>query len=306
LFSEKIFGLVDNYICYCGTYHGPSKVGTKCPECKLEITNSDERRKRFAQITLPIPVVNPLFYDLVIQLGGKHIKGALNDLMRNEHSVMYKDGITSVVTIFPETIPKGTPYLEKAEAIINLVEGFADNCIADGVPQWQFVKDNIHNLMIDRVIVLPPDLRPTTKLEGDHNKQLMDQINRFYVQILTKKEVMMQTPININHNKDLYYTYFRQLQVVVNELYLHILEKLSKKGGLIRGNILGKRIDFSGRAVIVPEPTINLDECVLPYILVLEIFKLRIAKRLIELGKFKLLNKAINYIDLCIEHHIHN
>ena len=301
LFSESIFGLVDNYICHCGTYHGPSKVGEKCSECKLEITNSDERRKRFAQIKLPIPVVNPLFYDLIIQLGGKNIKNALNDLMRSEKSVMYKDGDTFCVTLFPETVPKDKPYFEKAEAIVQLVEGFADQCIIDGIPQWKIVKDNIHNLMIDKIIVLPPDLRPTTKLEGDPNKQLMDQINRFYVQILTKKEVMMQTTVNINHNKDLYYTYFRQLQMVVNELYMHILEKLSKKEGLIRGNILGKRIDFSGRAVIVPDPSINLDECVLPYIMVLEIFKLQVAKRLIELGKFKLLNKAISFVDGCIE-----
>jgi len=302
LFSESIFGLVDNYTCQCGVYHGPLKVGTKCSDCKLEITNSDERRKRCAQIKLPIPVVNPLFYDLIIQLGGKNIKTALNDLMRNEKSILYKDGDVFCVTIFQETLPKGKPYFEKAEAIVNLVEGFADQCIADGITQWQVVKDNIHNLMIDQIIVLPPDLRPTTKLEGDQNKQLMDQINRFYVQILTKKEVMMQTTVNLHHNKDLYYTYFRQLQVVINELYIHILEKLSKKEGLIRGNILGKRIDFSGRAVIVPDPQISLDECVLPYVMILEIFKLPIAKRLIELGRVKLLNKAINYVDFCIEH----
>ena len=71
LFSEQIFGPVKNYTCQCGTYYGLSKSGGKCELCKVDIVNSDERRKRFAKITLPIPVVNPLFYDLLVDLGGK-------------------------------------------------------------------------------------------------------------------------------------------------------------------------------------------------------------------------------------------
>ena len=79
----------------------------------------------------------------------------------------------------------------------------------------------------------------------------MDNINRSYTQILTKKETMEETNISIQRDKNLYYTYFKQLQKDVNELYNRILEKMAKKEGLIRGNILGIRIDFSGRAVIL-------------------------------------------------------
>ena len=68
LFSEQIFGPIRNYTCQCGKYHGVSKVGGQCSECKVDIVNSDERRKRFAKITIPIDVVNPLFYDLLVDL----------------------------------------------------------------------------------------------------------------------------------------------------------------------------------------------------------------------------------------------
>jgi DNA-directed RNA polymerase subunit beta' len=112
---------------------------------------------------------------------------------------------------------------------------------------------------------------------------------------------MVETIIDIKRDKNLYYTYFKQLQQLANDLYQKILEKMAKKEGLIRGNILGKRIDFSGRAVITPDPTLNLDECSLPYLMVLEIYKLPIAKRVIELGKFKLLNKAVDFVDECID-----
>jgi len=91
LFSEQIFGPVKNYTCQCGTYHGASKQGGTCKDCGVDIVNSDERRKRFAKIKLPFMVVNPIFYDLVVSMGGSNLKTALDLLMKNEKSVLYLD-----------------------------------------------------------------------------------------------------------------------------------------------------------------------------------------------------------------------
>ena len=299
LFSEQIFGPVKNYTCQCGTYYGISKSGGKCDLCGVDIANSDERRKRFAKIVLPIKVVNPLMYDLLADIGGKNIKSAIDDLMKQEKSVLYMDGDEHVITTTPESITPGTRTWEKTDAIYKLVEDIAKSLAEEEVEEWQLIVNNLDSLIINQIIVLPPDLRPVSK--GGGGKQLMDKINRYYVQILTKKEIMRETVLNVHADKSIYYTYFVQVQNVVNELYTRILEKMAKKEGLIRGYILGKRIDFSGRAVIAPEPTLSLDQCVLPYLMVLEIFKLPIAKRIIELGHFKLLNKAINFVDQCIE-----
>ncbi len=299
LFSEQIFGPVKNYTCQCGTYYGVSKSGGTCDICKVNIINSDARRTTFAKIKLPMKVVNPLFYDLLVDIGGKSLKVALDDLMRQEKSVLYMDQDEHIVTVNPERIPSGTPTWEKTEAIQKIVEDLANSLSEEGIQEWKMIKNNINNLFLSQIIVLPPDLRPTSKSTG--TRQLMDKINRYYVQILTKKEIMKDTNINIQLNKNMYYTYFKQLQTVVNELYDQILAKMAKKEGLIRGNILGKRIDFSGRAVICPDPTLNLDECVLPYLMILEIFKLPIARRIIQLGKFKLLNEALDFVDKCID-----
>jgi len=302
LFSEQIFGPMRNYTCQCGTYHGVSRSGGKCDDCGVDIINSDARRKRFAKIKIPIPVVNPIFYDLLIDLGGKTLKKAIDNLMKNDQSVLYKTGDELVVTPIPEQIPEGVETWERAEAIEVLVKNIATEMIEEGIAEWQIILNNINSLLIDEIIVLPPDLRPTSKSSGEA-KQLMDKINRYYVQILTKKEAMKDTIIDIHRDKALYYTYFKQLQKDVSELYTRILEKMAKKEGLIRGNILGKRIDFSGRAVITPDPTLSLYECKLPYLMVLELFKLPIAKRIIQLGKFKLLNKAIDFVDQCIDNY---
>jgi len=248
-----------------------------------------------------VPVVNPLFYDLLIELGGKNFKKAIDSLMRNEKSVLYKSNNDYMVTVNPDdVIPKGEQVWERADAIYELVRGIAEDMVEEKIEGWDLVLNSIDSLMFDKIIVLPPDLRPTSKSSGK-NKQLMDKINRYYIQILTKKEIMKETIIDIYKDKTLYYTYFKQLQKDVNELYSRILEKIAKKEGLIRGNILGKRIDFSGRAVITPDPTLTLDECKLPYLMILEIYKLPIAKRILEMGKFKLLNLAIDFVDQCIE-----
>lgn len=299
LFSEQIFGPLKNYTCQCGTYFGLSKSGGKCSNCNVDIINSDVRRTRFAKIRLPIPVVNPLFYDLLTEIGGKSLKSALDELMKNEKSCLYMDGDEHIVLDDVEKLKPGTEYWQRIDAIYKLIYDLSMTFSKEGDPEWILVFNNIDNLLLEYIIVLPPDLRPSSSVAG--GKQLMDKINRYYVQILAKKDIMKDTVLDIIKDRNLYYTYFKQLQKDVAELYIRILEKMAKKEGLIRGNILGKRIDFSGRAVITPKPTLSLDQCLLPYVMILEIFKLPIAKRIIELGKFKLLNKAIDFVDRCIE-----
>jgi DNA-directed RNA polymerase subunit beta' len=296
LFSEQIFGPQHNYTCQCGTYYGISKTGGKCDMCSVEIVNSDERRKRFAKIILPIPVVNPLFYDLIISISGNQIKSSLDALMKNEKSILFlKDDYPEIV-LDPSLVPPNTQTWERTDAILKLIETVAKDASKE---EWKLIFNNIDKLLINDIIVLPPDLRPAAK-GINKNSQVLDKINRYYVQILQKKEVMKDTFFDIQRDKNLYYTYFKQLQKDVIELYQHILEKMSKKEGLIRGNILGKRIDFSGRAVIVPDPTLSLDECRIPYFMFLEIYKLPIAKKLIEYGQHKTLNSSIDFVDFCI------
>ncbi|MFA5154678.1 MAG: hypothetical protein WC554_19185, partial [Clostridia bacterium] len=294
LFSEQIFGPIKNYTCQCGIYHGVSRAGGTCKDCGVDIENSDIRRKRFAKIVLPVQIVNPIMYDLIIDVGGTTVKTYLNKLMKNEKSILFvQDGCYYVTD--DSKIPEGVQKWEKLEAIYELVSNLAESTVKeDPKNKWKIIKDNLDKLFIQNILVLPPDLRPAAK-GIERNNQVVDKINRFYMQILTKKESMKDTIIDINNDKTLFYTYFKQLQKDANELYEHIIEKLSKKEGLIRGNILGKRIDFSGRAVIIPDPTLKIDECALPYVMFLELFKLQISKKLIELSKFKLLNEAIDY-----------
>ena len=97
LFSEQIFGPLRNYTCACGKYYGVSRSNTTCKTCGVDIVNSNERRRRFAKIILPIPVVNPIFYDLLSTIGGNSLKSAIDSLMKDEKSILYIDGDDPVV-----------------------------------------------------------------------------------------------------------------------------------------------------------------------------------------------------------------
>lgn len=306
LFSEQIFGPIKNYTCQCGTYHGISRSGGTCKKCGIDIVNSDVRRNRFAKIILPIQIVNPIMYDLICDVSNGANKVLLDRLMKSEKSVLYlqssKDGKSYYYMVTDEEkVPEGSERWERLEAIFELISNTANSEIEnDPNSKWTIIRDNLDKLFLQSILVLPPDLRPAAK-GIERNNHVVDKINRFYMQILTKKESMRDTIIDICRDKNIYYTYFKQIQKDANELYEHIIEKLSKKEGLIRGNILGKRIDFSGRGVIIPDPSLKIDECSLPYVMFLELFKLKISKKLIELSKFKLLNEAVDYINDCIE-----
>lgn len=302
LFSEQIFGPSKNYTCQCGTYWGISGAGGTCATCGVDVVNSDVRRNRFAKIILPIPVINPLFYDLIVELGGRQIKNVMDRLIKDENSIIIYDEIDQSWGVHeqnPENIDRNA--LCGIEAIKTMVLDLAEYSVGVGNTAWQVVLDNIDQVIINQVIVLPPDLRPASKKVSKKGQISSDKINIYYTQILTKKEAMSETNCDVRVDRNLYYNYYRQLQRDVNELYAYILEKMSKKEGLIRGNILGKRIDFSGRAVITPDPTLSMEYCSLPYLMFLELFKLKIAKKIISLGKFKKINNAIDFIDDCID-----
>jgi DNA-directed RNA polymerase beta' subunit len=88
LFSEQIFGPLKNYTCQCGTYYGISKSGGTCKVCGVDIVSADERRKRFAKIVLPVPVINPLFLDLIMSISKVQLKEMIDTLLTDEEKVI--------------------------------------------------------------------------------------------------------------------------------------------------------------------------------------------------------------------------
>ena len=153
------------------------------------------------------------------------------------------------------------------------------------------------NMILDVVPVIPPDLRPMVQLDG--GRFAASDLNDLYRRVINrnnrlKRLLDLDAPAIIVNNEK------RMLQESVDALFDNgrrgrpvtgrggrplksLAEALKGKQGRFRQNLLGKRVDYSGRSVIVVGPSLKLHQCGLPQQMALELFKPFVMKRLVEL-----------------------
>lgn len=168
-------------------------------------------------------------------------------------------------------------------------------------------------MIIEALPVLPPDLRPLVPLEG--GRFASSDLNELYRRVLNRN-IRLRRLIEIEAPSVIIKNEKRMLQEAVDALIDNgrrgqpvrgtnkrplksLSEMLRGKQGRFRQNLLGKRVDYSGRSVIVVDPELKMDQCGLPKIMALELFKpyvlaelvrcefapnLKAAKRLVEDG----------------------
>ncbi len=154
-------------------------------------------------------------------------------------------------------------------------------------------------MILDVIPVLPPDIRPMVQLDG--GRFASSDLNELYRRVISrnnrlKKLLEIKTPEIVIRNEK------RMLQEAVdalidngrrgkpvtgssNRAYKSLSEMLRGKQGRFRQNLLGKRVDYSGRSVIVVGPQLKIYQCGLPREMALELFKPFVVKRLVEMSK---------------------
>ncbi len=167
------------------------------------------------------------------------------------------------------------------------------------------------NMILDVIPVIPPDLRPLVQLDG--GRFAASDLNDLYRRVINrnnrlKRLLELDAPAIIVNNEK------RMLQEAVDALFDNgrrgrpvsgrggrplksLAESLKGKQGRFRQNLLGKRVDYSGRSVIVTDPKLKLHQCGLPKTMALELFKPFVMKRLVELGKVENIKGAKRAID---------
>jgi len=302
LFSKQIFGPESTAVCGCNIYWGRSHIGSQCPKCKVDITYANERRKRFAKICLPQKIVNPIMYNIIGKVGKTTIKKILNDLLfsSNVHGYYYNKKYVKITLEDMEneefSIPEGVEVYTGINGAFRIINEMCDKYSEDN-SDWKFIKDNMDKFFIHNLIVMPPEYRPASKSKD--NKKI-DKMNVGLRKILNfcmeRKQCMLD-----GDNEELDSRLCKYLHNHIYELYDYIIESFVKKKGIIRKYILGRRVDFSGRAVIAPDPTLKIHQCSVPYVMVLELYKLDIANLLLEQRHFKRYDLALSKIEECID-----
>ena len=151
-------------------------------------------------------------------------------------------------------------------------------------------------MILDAVPVIPPDLRPMVQLDG--GRFATSDLNDLYRRVINRNNRLKRLldlgapEIIVNNEK-------RMLQEAVDALFDNgrrgrpvtgpgnrplksLSDMLKGKQGRFRQNLLGKRVDYSGRSVIVAGPTLRLHQCGLPKLMALELFKPFVMKRLVD------------------------
>ena len=165
--------------------------------------------------------------------------------------------------------------------------------------------------MLDVIPVIPPDLRPMVQLDG--GRFATSDLNDLYRRVINrnnrlKRLIELGAPeIMLNNEK-------RMLQEAVDSLFDNgrrgrpvtgasnrplksLSDMLKGKQGRFRQNLLGKRVDYSGRSVIVVGPSLRMHQCGLPKPMALELFKPFVIKRLVDLNYAQNMKSAKRLVD---------
>ena len=193
----------------------------------------------------------------------------------------------------------------KAEALkrLSVVEMFrAANSHIENKPEW---------MVVQFLPVIPPELRPLVPLDGGRfaSSDLNDLYRRVIIRNNRLKRLLeIKAPEVILRNEK------RMLQEAIDSLFDNsrksnavkaeggrqlksLSDVLKGKQGRFRQNLLGKRVDYSGRSVIVVGPELKLHECGLPKDMAAELFKPFIIRKLIERGIVKTVKSAKKLVD---------
>ena len=198
-----------------------------------------------------------------------------------------------------------TSQQRKAEALkrLHVFEAFRDaRKRKENRPEWMIVKI---------VPVIPPELRPLVPLDG--GRFATSDLNDLYRRVIIrnnrlKRLIEIKAPDVIMRNEK------RMLQEAVDSLFDNsrkssavktasnrplksLSDSLKGKRGRFRQNLLGKRVDYSGRSVIIVGPELKMNECGLPKGMAAELFKPFIIRRLLERGIVKTVKSAKKIVE---------
>ncbi|MBD3183793.1 hypothetical protein GF312_16030 [Candidatus Poribacteria bacterium] len=313
IFCEKIFGPLRDLQCQCGKISGMQYKGKVCGICGVEVAPSSMRSERLGHIELAVPVCHnwllnarPSPIAILLQMDIENIRSVIyyesyivtepGETTLEFKQILSKDEYRQKCEEFGE---KSFGVLIGAKAVrellkdINLQEllssledphekRLVDTFINSGIkPEW---------MILECIPVIPPGIRPMHELEGGVFATL--DLNELYARVISRNKTCREFSAIGDEQA---HEAARMVQEAVDSLFgngrrregqsgdLKSLSDLLKgKTGMLRGNLLGKRVDYSGRSVIVAGPELNLDECALPEDMALELFKPFIIHKLVS------------------------
>ena len=336
LFCERIFGPVKDYgNVHCGKYKRIRYKGIVCDRCGVEVTEKKVRRDRVGHIELAAPVAHiwylkslPSRLGLLMDMTLKDIERVLYfenfnfdklDLQPFENPghkltklLTNEMGSKLIINLLTKINLKLQIQLNRLEILVNAKKTRRERLIKRTRILENFLSTGTNPIWLVLFVlpVLPPGLRPMVQLEG--GRFATSDLNELYRRVIIRNNRLKRffeiyAPEIIIRNEK------RMLQEAVDSLIDNgkrekkalglnnrplksLSDILTGKQGRFRQNLLGKRVDYSARSVIVVGPDLKLNQCGLPYEVIVELFYPFIIYELIHEGFTSNLKLAKNLI----------
>ena len=259
---------------------------------KMELLSEDDYLNFYAE--------NPSQYNMPADDPDKFVAGMGAEAI---YELLKEIDVDALAKELRQKMLKETSQQRRAEALkrLSIVKWFQDS---KGInrPEWMILKV---------IPVIPPDLRPLVPLDG--GRFATSDLNDLYRRVIIrnnrlKRLIEIKAPEVILRNEK------RMLQEAVDSLFDNskksnavkseanrtlksLSDSLKGKQGRFRQNLLGKRVDYSARSVIVVGPELKMHECGLPKFMAAELYKPFIIRKLIERGIVKTVKSAKKIVD---------
>ncbi|MCI7768036.1 MAG: hypothetical protein MSJ26_08695, partial [Oscillospiraceae bacterium] len=224
--------------------------------------------------------------------------GDYNDIADKSKWVNCLEWVSEELKTELKDLPAGQKRIKLLKRL-EIIESFR---MSNNKPEW---------MVLNVIPVIPPDIRPMVMLDG--GRYATSDLNDLYRRVINrnnrlKKMLELEAPDIIIRNEK------RMLQEAVdalidngrhgrpvtgpnNRALKSLSDMLKGKQGRFRQNLLGKRVDYSGRSVIVVGPELKMYQCGLPKEMALELFKPFVMKRLVDTGKSTNIKSARKKVD---------
>lgn len=296
IFSERIFGPVKDYKCKCGKLNSEILDGGKrCAKCNVLCDTSNLRFETFGYIPLPFMCIKPTrikdrLKEVIVNV--LNYSKTLLDPIRCDYNINQKRylGINKSnyeIKIFDDRKSKESFYIPvRITGIHSLI--FCLKYVAARFKGFQKVAQLFDDqIFMTYIKVIPPGIRPVSFSTNNSksNKVRLSDINKAYISLINLNKsnsfIMESVPIDEDDWFDRIDLYFKEpdfedldeeivehmmieydmiaskYQFYVKQIYETLMSTISGKEGFIRHNILGKTVEFSGRSVIVCDPSLE-------------------------------------------------
>ena len=279
----------ERYRCQCGNMIGKIYEGETCKDCgtKVEFVDTDLKIFAWYHIKHAYKIIQASMYKKLEALIGKTY---LADMIEFK----YEMDINGYFQQPEQKLRNKNPYygiglLKFRECIDEILE-WALKRKKQKRDLYLNIKENQSKIFASNIPVYSSVLRPVFLTDEDYSYTPVD---KKYNSLMANVNILnRESEVNISTLKTINLALFKA-QKKINAIYQYIFKTINMKEGHIRENILGGRINFSARNVIIPDTTLRAHEIRLPYLTFLELYKPEIINTLMRLQNTTL-TAAIN------------